>query len=369
MGLSADACRSRRERLLAAVDADVVVIANPRHIFYFTGYFASQLTLGGWGHNYLILDGQKSTLVLHNFVAPAREDVYVDEVAMWTWYDAVTDAGRNLFPDAVAELNKHLADVAGKRVGVEYGWFPLGTPISEAIDITSTILEMRRRKDADELALIREAVRAIEAGHRAAREIIRPGLSELDVYNAMYAAIVNAAGHAVQPLGDFAGGERAHAGGGPATRHILDAGDLMILDVFPIVNGYRADFTATVSVDAELTVQQKALEAALHAGLSGGESMLKPGTAARDVLQAVRDGLAAYGFAEHFTHHAGHGLGLGHPEAPYFVPGSDETLQAGDVVTLEPGAYGEGFGARIEHNYLITEDGCERLTNHKTSFA
>ena len=66
-----------------------------------------------------------------------------------------------------------------------------------------------------------------------------------------------------------------------------------------------------------------------------------------------------------FPHHAGHGLGLTHPEAPYIVRHATETLLAGDVVTLEPGLYVPGIGGiRIEHNYLITDKGYERLSNH-----
>ena len=71
------------------------------------------------------------------------------------------------------------------------------------------------------------------------------------------------------------------------------------------------------------------------------------------------------GVAEHFPHHAGHGLGLTHPEAPFFVRHADETLLKGDVVTLEPGLYVPGIGGiRIEHNYLVEKDGYERLSNH-----
>jgi Xaa-Pro dipeptidase len=57
---------------------------------------------------------------------------------------------------------------------------------------------------------------------------------------------------------------------------------------------------------------------------------------------------------------------LGHPEPPYFVPSSDETLEIGDVVALEPGLYipGEG-GMRYERNYLITADGCQTLSHHQ----
>ena len=64
-------------------------------------------------------------------------------------------------------------------------------------------------------------------------------------------------------------------------------------------------------------------------------------------------------------HHAGHGLGLSHPEAPFFVKNATETLMAGDVVTLEPGQYVTGIGGiRIENNYLITETGYEQLSHH-----
>ena len=71
------------------------------------------------------------------------------------------------------------------------------------------------------------------------------------------------------------------------------------------------------------------------------------------------------GVADHFPHHAGHGLGLTHPEAPYLVRHADETLLAGDVVTLEPGLYVSGVGGvRIEHNYFVTEQGYERLSHH-----
>jgi len=69
--------------------------------------------------------------------------------------------------------------------------------------------------------------------------------------------------------------------------------------------------------------------------------------------------------ADYFPHHAGHGLGLSHPEAPFIVRHSSETLLTGDVVTLEPGVYVDGIGGiRIEHNYLITTGGFERLSNH-----
>jgi Xaa-Pro dipeptidase len=93
---------------------------------------------------------------------------------------------------------------------------------------------------------------------------------------------------------------------------------------------------------------------------------LKPGTPARDIDAAVRGHFASLGLDQYFPTHSGHGLGLGHPEPPYFAPESSDTLEAGDVVALEPGLYVEGVGGmRYERTYLITPDGPETLSNHR----
>ena len=97
-----------------------------------------------------------------------------------------------------------------------------------------------------------------------------------------------------------------------------------------------------------------------------GRGRLRPGTAARDVDAAVRGHFASLGLDHAFPTHSGHGLGLGHPEPPYFVPESTDTLVEGDVVAIEPGLYIEGEGGmRFERNYLITADGFETLSNHE----
>ena len=99
--------------------------------------------------------------------------------------------------------------------------------------------------------------------------------------------------------------------------------------------------------------------------MAAGEKELRAGAACATVYAAVRDVFDRVGVAEHFPHHAGHGLGLAHPEPPFIVRHANETLLAGDVVTLEPGLYVAGVGGiRIEHNYLITDGGYERLSNH-----
>jgi Xaa-Pro aminopeptidase len=366
--LTASGCAARREQLIKTIEGDLLIITNPQHILYLTGVYISQMALSAFGPNHLLIDTQtgKSTLLLHNFISGARDQAHVDAVEVWRWYDAETDAGVDPYSRGVDELNARIAAYSGKRIGSEKGWLPHGANVTQPVDISETLRQMRRVKYDDELALIREAVAVNEAGHRAAREMVAPGVSELDVYNAAQTAMVKQAGAAVHLMGDFASGGRS---GGVATNYVLQPKDTMILDMFPVVNGYRADFTCTLAVDRKPTEKARALETALHEALAAGEQILKPGTKAKDVHAAVKNALAKHGFAEGFRHHAGHGLGLGHPEAPYFVPNSEEVIVAGDVVTLEPGSYGKDFAARIEHNYHITETGFERLSHHLTTLA
>lgn len=103
--------------------------------------------------------------------------------------------------------------------------------------------------------------------------------------------------------------------------------------------------------------------------LETGAKSLRAGQAANGIFSIVSDVLEQAGFGS-LRHHAGHGLGLGHPEAPILVAESHDVLIEGDVVTLEPGIYAEGIGGvRVEHNFLIEADGSRQLSHHHLGFA
>src|SRR5207237_8137675 len=116
----------------------------------------------------------------------------------------------------------------------------------------------------------------------------------------------------------------------------------------------------------EPTAGQQRLFNLCAEAMAAGERELRADVPCKTAYEAVRSVFEKAGVAQYFPHHAGHGLGLEHPEAPYLVREATETLQAGDVVTLEPGLYMPGIGGlRIENNYLIEENGFDRLSNHE----
>ena len=169
--------------------------------------------------------------------------------------------------------------------------------------------------------------------------------------------------------GDFVSGPRCETErGGPPSRRVIERGDLFLLDFSVVVHGYRADFTNTFVVGDEPSPRQNELYEICMGVLEAGESLLRPGVEARQVDAAVRGHFASLAGDSYFPSHTGHGLGLGHPEPPYVVPESTETLQSHDVVALEPGLYVPGVGGmRFERNYHIDDSvrGHEILTRHR----
>ena len=90
---------------------------------------------------------------------------------------------------------------------------------------------------------------------------------------------------------------------------------------------------------------------------------VRPGASARDVDAASRVRISEAGLGDLYGHGLGHGVGLEVHEGPALRPESDDVLQPGNVVTVEPGLYLPGdVGVRIEDMVLVAEDGCERLT-------
>ena len=218
---------------------------------------------------------------------------------------------------------------------------------------------MRRRKDPDEIAAIRETIRITEAAYAAVKPCLQPGMTECDAYNVVSRAMVQAAGTSLLLNGDFACGTRAIGGGGAPTGRKLQAGDTCVFDLFPTHQGYLCDLCRTFVVGAPSALQLDAWAHVLGAH-DVARQVMRPGAAGSEVYQAVRGHLEAYPrFRGSFHHHAGHGLGMDGWEFPWLTPAGGQFLQEGEVVACEPALYGEELqgGIRLEHNYLIGSAG------------
>ena len=375
--LTAEGCALRRRRLWDALPCpcDLLIVGSPEHLIYFADFVPSPFVFrSNEAAGVLVMEPGRAILVADDMIGPFVEASHVDEKVTPSWYNGDCEAPdrRGLLVKSTLET---LASLPGKTIGVELSGVPSGIVEGlraarrgvEIVDITPVIRPLRRAKDADEIAAISRAIRAGEAGQKAALALVRPGMTELDVYAIVLSAAIQEAGRPVILYGDFASGPRCEIekGGSPTSR-VIEPGDLLLLDFSVIIDGYRGDFTNTFAVGGEPSSAQLDLFNACMAAFNAAESKLKAGSPAREVHEAVVAAFTEHTFAHLFPHHTGHGIGLAHPEPPYFVPHSGETLMVGDVVAVEPGLYAERIGGmRFEKNYLITADGFETLSRHE----
>jgi Xaa-Pro dipeptidase len=369
--LTKTGCTQRLERLKGRLDApwDALVIHRPEHLLYFANFYPDPSTINLHSTSFLVAERDGPTrLFTDNWLAPAAE-VAADSVHVTTWYDMLSPAARRA--TAVQnDLCDHLLALGVGQLAAELSFLPTHVAgVADAVfDIESTILAQREIKDADELDAIRRGIRTAEAAHAASRDALAPGRTELEVYSDLLSQALLAAEAPFVMMCDLVSGPRASVGTGPPTSRIVEEGDLVIFDLFPYVSGYRGDITNTLVAGADPTQEQNDDFHATLEALGAGEEALRPGAPVREVFAVMDTKLREA--KQPLRHHGGHAIGLGHPEAPEIVPESERMLEEGMVVTLEPGLYDLPTGGiRLEHNFLITGDGFERLSNHRLGLA
>jgi Xaa-Pro dipeptidase len=231
-------------------------------------------------------------------------------------------------------------------------------------DVGPELQRARAVKDPDELEALRASIAVAGAGQAAARAALAGGGTELELWAETRAAVELAAGGRTPLLADFVTGPRTAEVGGPPGPRRVEERDLLLVDLVPRVGAYWGDSCATVALGEPPADATRAHAAAL-AALQAARDVLRAGAGAGDVDRAARDVVAAAGWS--YPHHTGHGLGLTVHEEPRIVPGSDRVLEPGMVVALEPGAYGDDWGVRVEHVYLVRDGDPELLSGHDLS--
>lgn len=375
-------CQQRVQNLWNRIPEDIhwLLIADARHIQYLSNFRPNPISFSADQSSLLLLERSgPATLLTVNFTRrTAITAPFVDNEINIPWYTHKKSVGNrdHALVDALNECMSVWSATDG-LIETEAVTHLVSDVVSATASASTTDLkteqtatlgeilrDLRRQKLPDEVELLKACMRAGDAGHAAAFDAAVAGNSELDVYLAVQMAAEKQAGGPCVVYGDFrATNAKQHKAGGLPTDYILQDGDLFILDYSVVINGYRSDFTNTIAVGTPNDAQVKQFEACRDA-IAAAESELKPQADCSKVYEAASAVFTQRGFPA-LAHHCGHGLGMEHPEPPILVPESTDTLRVGDVITIEPGLYVEGVGGmRFEHNYLITEAGYERLSNH-----
>jgi Xaa-Pro aminopeptidase len=220
----------------------------------------------------------------------------------------------------------------------------------------------RMVKDRQEIILMREAAQLGAKLFDRALQVIRPGISEMEIAGEMEFTARRAGADEMSFPTIIASGARSALPHGRASRAALPARGFVVCDFGVILAGYCSDETRTVHIGNPSREAKFAYEAVREAQQAAVQAV-KPGATAGEVDGAARRVLRKAGLARYFTHSTGHGVGLEIHESPRIAAGQKEVLRPGMAITIEPGVYLPGkWGIRIEDTVVVTNEGCEVLT-------
>lgn len=360
--LTIDGCRARRRRfqaLLEKQNLDGALVTLREHVYYFTGY------LSHWNHAPAAFIDRRGRLTLVGYNLNA-EKISADDIITYPAHKMATMPSDQALI-AAPFIEKVLP--AGRRLGVDgegpHAFGRLCGP--DAVNITPSILQLRKKKDADEIVCLKRVLAVTDAMYAHAKAALAPGLDELELFAQLRAVATRAADGDLEIFGnDF----RSNAAGGAARRRPMEDGELYVLDPGPSLNGYHADNCRTFAVNRKPTgVQHKAWQKIVDC-LAMLEGQVKPGVTGAALFKLAKEFLADAGHSG-MVHHLGHGIGLQPHESPQLNPEFDAVVEAGDVITMEPGLYSPELraGIRLEQNYIVTAKGAERITTFPLDLA
>ncbi|HST04443.1 MAG TPA: Xaa-Pro peptidase family protein [Chloroflexia bacterium] len=358
-----DALKHRIERVRAELDArglDSMLVSHPQNRNYLIGFGgedAPPLDTAG-----MLIVGKDSLVLVTDgrYTIQAAGELYPE-----LGIEVVARTGR--VATAIAE---QVARRKYKRLGFETAhllhmiWRSLdkSLPDTDLVPVMRVVEPLRMVKSADEMELLRKAISISDQAFDIVSRRITPGMTEKQ-----------AAWDIERMMRDLGADERAFGtimAGGPngAMAHAvpgnrpLREGEPIVVDMGAKYRGYNSDMTRTIILGEPTDKFREIYNIVLAAHLAA-ERGIKAGTTGVEADKMARDVIEAAGYGDTFTHSLGHGVGLEVHEGPNFSKLSEDTMEEGNVMSVEPGIYIEGWGGvRIEDLVLVRRDDAEVLT-------
>jgi Xaa-Pro aminopeptidase len=352
----------RLQNLLKEVPCDGYIVEDPINLFYLTGLNLSTGILFIHAHGaHLLVDSRYYELCKANSPIPVvlthqQEKAFIDLLKGCAKIKTLAFSSDSTSYNRYVELQNCVQEIA------------LRTNNSRQISLTPAInlvKQLRGIKDAEEIVCLRDAASLGTQGFDFVCSLLKEGITEIQIARELEIFWKQRGSKTVafDPIIAFgANSSMPHHRAGPTK---LRKGDTVLIDIGVNYNHYHSDMTRVVffqGADPKILSIYEIVKAAQATALA----LCRPGTLIGDLDSAARNLIASHGYGSNFTHSLGHGIGLEIHEWPTLrnVPQVKEVpLQAGMVITIEPGIYLPGIGGvRLEDTVVITSESYENLT-------
>lgn len=343
--------QARLEKFLTKLSQqglDGFLVTGEKNIYYLTGFWGSAGTVFISRNRRIFVTDSRYILVAKQVIKDGFE-VVDNRDALGAIRDLIKDEGLTTI---------------GFDNQVSYAYYQALTAVFEGYDlkpIGNFVEELRQIKDEKEIAIIRQACRISDQAFTDVLDFIKPGKTELEVATFLDFRMreLGASGLSFDTI--VASGYRSAMPHGRASDKVIATGESLTLDFGCVFEHYASDMTRTLHIGQTTDQEREIYAIALRANAELIERA-RAGMSFKEFDGVPRGIIADAGYGANFTHGIGHGMGLDVHEEPFFR--GEGVLQAGMVVTDEPGIYLDGlYGVRIEDDLLITETGCEVLTH------
>lgn len=337
-----DACRDERVGAFA-----VLSLPNIRYLSGFTGSNAALLVTRD--REILFTDSRYKTQ------APEESDCDI-HIAKGSLIDALVKYAQRLGATGLAFERNRISFDDHKRLVA-------GRSRIRLKGLSHVVERLRLVKSPAEIAAVHAAVNLNSAALEQALRRFNPGATELDLAAEIEYSMRRLGSDGVAFDTIVASGTRSALPHARPTANEIAPDQLLLIDMGALAAGYASDMTRTFAVGILKGSKAKRMYHAVWEAQLAALDAVKPGVPASAVDFAARHVLRRSGYDKLFIHSTGHGLGLEIHEAPRLGRREAARLEAGMVVTIEPGVYAEGFGGvRIEDTVVVTPNGCEVLT-------
>lgn len=336
----------RLRALLRQEDVDALLLTNPKDIHYLTGFHGED--------SWAAVTSRAVTIISDFRFQEELAGATTSRIAIRD--GAIHDAAADVLEkcERIALQAEHLTIAQRGRLASRLG-------ASRLKNTTGLVAQLRVCKDEHEVATIRKAVRIQERAIEATLERIGPGDAEVEIAAELEYQMksLGASGPSFDTIvAARANGSRPHYR--PA-RVKAAKNQPLLIDWGAVVDGYCSDMTRTFSFGRWPKAVREIYDIVLEAHLAAID-VVAPGVRCSDIDAVARDIITQAGYGDAFGHGLGHGIGLDIHEGPRLSRQSNEALEPGMVVTVEPGIYLPGVGGvRIEDDILVTERGRRNL--------
>lgn len=354
--IDARLCRLREMLAARSLDGLILIEDESRgweNLFYLSGFKGSSAIA--------VITGDNASLIVDSrYSAQARE-----QSSLCVCDVRPRESQADTVKRFITAMNLHRIAFDGAGLSAQT-YMRLSAAGGEWVDVSRELALLRRHKDEWEITCITKAAQIAGDAYTETLSLVRRGMTELEFAKLLELAIARRGGEGVWHNASMivASGARSAMPHGVAGIKPMEYGDQVTVDYGAIYGAYMSDITRNFSLGTSRDAEFCGIHEVLLKAHCSAVALLRPGVAARDVHAAAQRVIADAGYSACFGHALGHGIGLEIHEAPHLSPRSDEVLELGDVVTVEPGIYLPGKGGmRLEDDYLIVKDGAVCLTD------